>query len=153
MSKVSIDFQLRGDVKNPYHCSVGAVVLNKQGQVLLIKKSDGILTLLRETLYSNESLTDCIKRGLKEEAGIEVIVSKFIGSLINYFDRVNGTRIEKTTLYFVARLQKDNFTKDPENDEILDQVLWISIDQAIDLLSKQDNEESMILSRLGKLIT
>lgn len=139
-------FQIRGDSINPYHLSVGGVLLSK-GNVFLIKKPDGIYTLPRETTYSNETLLDTLIRGFMEELGLKVTVKNFLGSLKMHFNRPDGTNIEKTTLYFLVEYKKDTI-KNQADDELDDEVIDIKLEDAIETLKKQGNDEYLILQRI-----
>ncbi len=139
------NFQIKGDFNNPYHLSIGSVVLNKTN-VTLLKKSDGSYTLPRETMYSQESLEESLIRGVQEEIGIVVKIEKFLGSLITHFKRLDGSDIEKTTIYFLVN-KIDESSKNRENGEAEDEIVQMKIAEAMSLLRKQNNEEYKILSR------
>jgi ADP-ribose pyrophosphatase YjhB (NUDIX family) len=139
-------FQVRGDKNNPYHLSVGAVVV-KNGNVALLKKPDGSITLPRETLYSKESIENSLVRGLKEELGVIVEVNKFLGGLKEYFYRPDGTKVEKTTIYFLARTIKSS-KKTPQEDELEDEVCWLNSKNAIQKLKEANNQEYKIVQKV-----
>lgn len=136
-------FQTRGDSNNPHHLSVGAVVFD-ENQIALVKKSDGLFTLPRETMYSEESLTLALQRGLREELGIEVTVEKFIGSQVTFFSRADDTKIEKTTIYFICHKIK-GVEKRQEEDELNDEIVWMQIRKAQQILKDCGNEEWKLL--------
>ncbi len=136
-----IGTQIRGDHKNPYHLSVGAVVTNNN-LVVLIKKGGNFYTLPRETIYSLENVHGAVQRGLEEEVGINSEVVKFLGSVIEHFNRSDGTKVEKTTLYFLCEKASDY--KEDETDE---EVIWVENQKALELLKKCGNEEYNIVDR------
>lgn len=138
--------QIRGDKNNPYHLSVGAVLI-KDEMVYLIKKPDGYLTLPRETMFLEESLTDTLKRGCKEEIGIIIEIERFLGTVISHFERPDGTDVEKTTLYFSV-IFKSQAKREPKNDEAGDEVLLMKLDEATEKMKSQSNEEYKILKNL-----
>ncbi|MCX6727150.1 MAG: NUDIX domain-containing protein [Candidatus Shapirobacteria bacterium] len=140
-----IGFQIKGDHNNPYHLSVSAVVF-EGNKLALLKKVDGSYTLPRETINSNESLVNAIFRGLREELGINVSVEKFIGSLITIFKRPDNTKVEKTTLYFICT-KRGETNKKQEEDELTDEVVWITKSAAQDLLKTSNNNEWKIVER------
>lgn len=141
--------QLRGDSDNPFHLSVGQVLVNDEGKIALLKKSGGDYTLPRETIYLNESLNDCLIRGAREELGKVVEVIKFIGSQVTFFNREDGTQVEKTTLYFQTRVVGETDLKQ-ENDEIGDELVWVDLKLAVEKLKKSENVESDIINRMIK---
>lgn len=140
-------FEIRGDKNNPYHLSLGGVILH-QARVVLVKKKSGIVTLPRETILSQESIEECLVRGISEEVGFEVKVERFLGSLITHFNRLDNTTIEKTTLYFLlTKVSEDK--RNPSIDEIEDEIMYENIGSAIDVLKSQKNDEYKILQRLN----
>ena len=138
--------QIRGDSNNPYHLSVGGVLL-KKGKIFLIKKSSGDLTLPRETPYSDETIHVTLMRGFVEELGIDVTVSRFLGSLKTYFNRPDGTNIEKTTLYFLVYYSNKSM-KNQADEEVGDEVIELELQEAILNLKEQKNDEFIILQRI-----
>lgn len=146
-------FELRGTKENPYHLSVAAVLFNEEGKVAVIRKRDNYFCLPRETIYADETLIQGLKRGLGEEVGVDCVVKRYLGSLVNHFDRADGTDIEKTTLYFEAKLINSSYDRTPENDEVSDEVFWVSPDEAVKLIEGSShieggkNEECLIIPR------
>jgi len=98
----------------PFHISVGAVLVNDEGKILAHKllaekakpefryKLGGLeeaYILMRETIENGESLEVAVARGLQEEFGAEGAIEKYLGSL--QFE-VEG--FEKTELFFLVKL-------------------------------------------------
>jgi len=98
----------------PFHISVGAVLVNDEGKIMAHKlrtenmkpehryKLGGLeeaYILMRETIENGESLEEAVARGLKEEFGAEGVIQKYLGSL--QFE-VEG--FEKTELFFSVKL-------------------------------------------------
>lgn len=142
-----VNFQIRGDSDNPYHLSVGAVIL-KINEVTLLKKKDGSYTLPRETMYLQESIEESLVRGMQEEIGIIIKIGKYLGSQTTYFTRPDNTNVEKTTIYFTVTKLND-IIKKQEFDELGDKIIAIDIRKAIELLKNQNNEEYKILQRVA----
>lgn len=141
---------LRGDKDNPYHLSIGQVIINHENLLCLIQKPDGILTLPRETTYLEENYKETLLRGAIEEIGFTVKPIRFLGSLITSFNRDSETAIEKSTLYFLSEVEEST-EKHLEKDEIEDTVIWIEPTKAMEKLEDQDNPEFKIVRRaLGK---
>lgn len=138
-----------GNKKNPFHLSVGAV-LWVDNQITLIQKSNGKITLPRETIYSEESIEAAIARGLAEEIGAtNVKIKRFVGSLQTYFSREDGTIVAKTTIYFEVASTEPSFEiRNPKEDEIHDQVLWLNPSVAIDALKETENDEYKIIQNI-----
>lgn len=148
----NLGFQIRGDLNNPFHLSVGVITKDKANRVVLIKKKNGYFTIPRETMYSLETIEDALKRCTAEELGIEVsFINKFLGALITHFKRPNGTDIEKTTIYFFVQKGSDK-KRNPEPDEMDDEVVWVDLRKAIHKLRDCKNPESKILERVLNLV-
>lgn len=140
-------FQIAGDKNNPYHLSVG-IVLEKDSKVVLIKKKSGDVTLPRETIHSNESILEGLKRGAYEELGMRISLEKFIGSLLTYFFRADDTKIEKTTLYFKCSIVDEGLVKNQMEDEIEDEIIFETLEVASQLLKSSNNPEWQIIERI-----
>lgn len=136
---------LAGNHVNPYHFTVGAVV--EDGELIaIIRKPDDYYTLPRETAYANESLYDAVVRGLQEEVGVVPEIFGYTGALLEHFNYIDGTSIEKTTVYFHCK-KLSSCEKSPEIDEQNDKVLWLPKAEAINRLKACGNEEYKIVLR------
>ncbi len=65
-----------GQKKSPFHLSVGAVLLNKRGEVAVhhfpkSPKNPEFFILMRRTLKPKESLETALEKGLREEFGMK----------------------------------------------------------------------------------
>jgi ADP-ribose pyrophosphatase YjhB (NUDIX family) len=150
--------------ENPYHLSVGAVVLNEKDEVLCHHFSsvevegnliEDLYLLMRETVYENEALEVAIKRGLKEEFGAEVEIEKYLGPIVSAFPR-DGEQIEKTTLYFLCKLKLIDESKRDKNDpESVSEIKFLPMDELIEKMNSQEEKyhrtdvnEAKILERI-----
>jgi hypothetical protein len=98
-----------GTAQYPYHISVGAVVMNKDGKIVShhFKEFKGVADcyiLMRETIEPNESIEQALHRGLMEEFGITARLLHHVGSRSSTFTSREGIPIHKTTLYFAMEL-------------------------------------------------
>ena len=160
-------------VVNPFHISVGAVVVNDKGEILthkMLKKDvpadmllafnydsvqkDEIYTLMRETLEDGEVLTDAVMRGVREEFGVEGTVEKYLGS-IQAKAFAWDKEFEKTTLYFQVSLTTQN--KRPEDPEDFSILEWRTPEFLIQKMQEQgqsmnrtDLDESKIIEAYVK---
>lgn len=141
-----MSFETRGTNQNPYHLSMAAVI-EDNGKFAIVKKSSGYFTLMRETPYSNESIEDAVTRGASEEIGVLVKVHGFIGNVLTEFSGEDGTPIDKTTLYFYCTTIKAT-KRNPEQDEINDEILWVSKSELENKLRDCHNHEYKLIERL-----
>lgn len=152
---------------SPYHLSVGAVVFNDQGLVLIHRFdselpenpfSTTIYTLIRESMEPNETIEAALARGIKEETGSEAGLVAFLGSLrcIARNTEDESKSFEKTTLYFTMRLAdwrpEERLKDDPE---VGSDLRWRDPEELVSLMQKQgkvtksaDLDESEVIKRL-----
>jgi len=151
-------FEIRGTKDNPYHLSVGAVLSDNGGRIAVIRKRNNYYCLPRETIYTNETLIHGLQRGLKEEVGVRASAGRYLGSLVSPISLPDGTEIEKTTLYFEARVTCFLGKREPEDDERSDEVLWLAPSEAVNLVGNSfgggleggKNAEDVIIARSSR---
>jgi ADP-ribose pyrophosphatase YjhB (NUDIX family) len=152
--------------QNPYHLSVGAVVLNDEGKVachhFVEFELDGerltdFYILMRETMEPDESIEEALDRGLLEEFGIKAELTRYLGSIVSSFGA--RSKVQKTTIYFEMKFleQKDDWRRadDPEKDA---EKVWKEPSFLIESMTEQgkrlhrtDLDESEVLKRLNVL--
>lgn len=152
----------------PHHLSVGAVVINKDGNVLCHHfpsitvsgfTAENIYILVRETLEMGERLEEAVHRGLREEMGVEASIKTYIGSIKSRFPR-KGEAMQKTTLYFLCSLNNiDSSKKDKTDLEAASEIMFLPIDLLIGKMKAQaeiyktfDLDESSILEEVKNYI-
>lgn len=157
----------QGTVENPYHISIGAVVVNDKKEVCChyfrkfshpgVGTFEDFYILMRETLEPGETIETCLARGLKEEFGIEASLHHFLGSIVSrFFVSGSDAVIEKTTLYFLCDLVTFNEDMRASDDhESESEICWLPKEQLIAVMKEQgkrlgreDADESAILERL-----
>lgn len=151
----------------PYHLSVGAVVLNGEGKILVhhypaeIHHGNEVYLLMRETLERDETLESAVKRGLREEFGIQAEIRDFLGSAISDFlHHRNETKVEKTTVYFLCTNpfnlpegRTDEGIEAKSTLEWLDPVdLAEKSRQQAKTIGSSDLDESRIIERVSEIL-
>jgi ADP-ribose pyrophosphatase YjhB (NUDIX family) len=156
-------FQMSKD--NPYHISIGAVVVNDKNEICCHHFDkievggtlfEDIHILMRETIEPNESIEQCLERGLKEEFGMKAELVSYLGSITSILDLKDLARVEKTTLYFLCKPIDFDYEKRKRDDsESSSNIKWIKADELIQLMKKQadkykrdDADESKIIMRI-----
>lgn len=165
----------QGNNEHPRHISVGAVVLNDKGEVCCHHFVRGDLPgywpdlgindfyiLMRETLNPNETLEECLHRGLMEEFGMTAKLIDYLGSIKCHFKKnIEGEKeIEKTTLYFLCEFVSQDLSKRSKEDiEGETEVEWHSAEFLIPKMKDQaikydrpDISEAEVLEKLDKSI-
>jgi len=157
----------QGSMQNPYHISIGAVVMNDNNEVCChyfrtfshpaMGTFDDFYLLMRETIEPDETIERCLARGLKEEFGIQATLHSFIGSIVSRF-LIPKTHItmEKTTLYFLCDFVDMDLSKRASNDpESVSEIRWMKPqDLRIKMIEqgkrsgREDIDESKILEKL-----
>ena len=102
--------------------SAGGVVLNKNGEVLVVKQRDFSWSLPKGGIKSNEGRVEAAVREIKEESGIsELELIKYLGKYKRYRNGLNGgdDKSELKTIYMFLFKTKQNVLKpiDPHNPE------------------------------------
>jgi len=162
---MSDKLHFRYSVENPFHISIGAVLVNDEGKVRVhrftpdtVPKTflqdfnglESIVILMRESLENNETLEQAVTRGIQEEFGAEGELEKYLGSE-QCFIRTPRGDFEKTTLYFQMRFIRDGLSRhqDAESSSTLE---WAEPEALIEQMKKQgkatgrgDLDESKII--------
>lgn len=155
-----------GDSGHPYHLSVGALVMNEKGEILVHHYSNlsawgyglelgACVLLMRESVEFGETLEQALHRGLMEEFGTMGTIVTYIGSIVSHFRRPHdGTSIEKTTVYFLVTPTVVDFTKRKNDIENTSELMW---KQGVELVramreqsicyGRDDINESVIIER------
>lgn len=133
---------------------VQSIVYRKKGnifEVLLLKRTEergGFWNVVNGTLEESESIDDCRKRELFEEAGIKNILS--------WSDEINRFNFDykgktMTVVAFAAQVAEDqDVVINSEHTEYK----WVSFDEAIEMMKFNDDKNGLRICRkrlLGKI--
>jgi isopentenyldiphosphate isomerase len=140
--------EIIGTKENPYHLSFGILVIDDCNNIMLLKKRDGMYKIPTETVKFEETIEESVKRGAAEELGLKIDLIKYLGVQISFFNRLDGSIIEKTTCYFLAK-KSGVSTRVPEKDEIYDILEWKSLSVAVKLFENLGQQlELNIIKRI-----
>ncbi len=108
--------------KLPAHViAVGAIVLNDNGEILLVKDNRRGWAIPGGMVEIEENLTDALKREVNEEAGIEIEVGELfcVSSNTCHYPGYNGVKEvpTKIILDFICRAVSDTPRPSEENSE------------------------------------
>jgi len=112
--------------------TVGAIILNEKGEILLIKRksnTDKNKTYVGKGSWSTvggkvdfgESVEEALKREVKEEIGVEVQIEKFIGYTEQILENGNTHWF---LLHFLCRIGEDAKIMEPEK---IEKVEWFPV--------------------------
>lgn len=151
-------------IENPFHISVGAVLVNEKGEICVhtfptselsedirsAVKAERVYILMRESVEDGETLSETVTRGLQEEFGATGTVKRYLGSLRGRALSSKGFgTFQKTTLYFLVELEK--MGERPADEESHSELQWIEPQELIEKMqaqrsnSRDDMDESEIL--------
>ena len=147
--------------ENPFHLSIGAVVINDDKEILchhhteFLGEKYNVWLLMKETMHPNESTEQTLHRGLLEEFGARGEIKSFLGSLVSELPR-KGVLTQKTTLYFLVEFLERDKSLRSEEDKKFSVVEWQTKEFLIGKMKQQaehfDNrstlDESEILKRI-----
>jgi 8-oxo-dGTP pyrophosphatase MutT (NUDIX family) len=123
--------------------SAGGIVLNIQGQVLVVQQKSNSWSLPKGHVEFGESLLDAAKREIDEEAGItELELIKELGTYSRYKIAKGGqgedkSELKEITLYLFKTSQNDLAPKDANNPI----AKWLEPNQVADLLTHPKDKE------------
>ena len=154
----------------PYHLSVGAVVFNDEGKVLVHRfdaeleqnfYNHNVFTLIRETVEPYEAIEEALERGLMEEAGSTAKLVCFLGNLQIYVKHrlIDADGFDKTTLYFAMRsVEWKPESRMAADREAVSRLEWHRPEELIGMMKEQfactgdqELDESLILKRFIKV--
>ena len=123
----------------------GIVIRYEEGTPHLVvgsrrREPDGVTwTLPKGTPNPGETTEQTALREVAEETGLEVAITAPLDS-IEYWFVQRGTRIHKTVHYFLMEAVGGDFSR---HDREFDQVRWVALDEAPDLLTFE-TERSLV---------
>jgi 8-oxo-dGTP diphosphatase len=112
-----------------------AVIFNDKGEIaLLFVSRDNFHKLPGGGFEENEDATTALGREVGEEVGAQINITDEIGVTIEYRNYINQLQI---SYCFIANVVGDLASPAFDNGEIAEgfKLLWVSIDEAISLLS------------------
>ena len=134
---------------SPFHLSVGAVPIDKKGNVYCHywkqkREFTDLYSLMRETMEQGETIEKTFERGLMEEFGMTGKVVDYVGSITavdEWFGEINRpTNVEKTTLYFLVDvISIDESKRLVEDEESDSQITCIPIHELIEKMEEVFN--------------
>lgn len=115
--------------------AVSGIVENEQGQVLLVKTHHGGWVCPGGQVEVGENLIDALTREIKEESGIDVIVSHLFGVFSNsgvhkWYDGVTEVPT-KVMLDFVCKPIGGQLSTSDETSDCR----WVSKEQVLDMIT------------------
>lgn len=139
-------------VENPFHISVGAVLVNERGEICVhtfpvselpedIQSAltvDRLHILMRESVEEGETLSEAVLRGLQEEFGATGTVTRYLGSLRGQASSPKGV-FQKTTLYFLVELGA--MGERPLDEESSSELQWIESSLLIEKMRAQKSNQ------------
>ena len=115
--------------------SCGAIVYNKNNEVLIVKHNKGHWDFPKGHVEGNETEKETATREVKEETNIDIIIFDDYRYEIYYNPKEN---VDKTVVFFLANNINSNTIK--QNAEIAD-IGWFKYDDALDILTYNNSKE------------
>ena len=167
----------QGRLDSPYHISIGAVVVNGEGKICChyfdkvtipnLGTFENLNILMRETLEQNETIENCLARGLMEEFGMKAILRSFVGSIVSHYPTIKDGQptdviTEKTTLYFLCdfiSIDEASRNSGEDDPEAKSDIQWVSPLELIqrmkeqgERMNREDADESVVVERAFDII-
>jgi 8-oxo-dGTP pyrophosphatase MutT (NUDIX family) len=125
-----------------FEFSAGGLVVDEQGQVLLIRARDlrnqPVWTLPKGTLLPGETTEQAALREVREETGYACEVVRELEEVTYWFQR-NGQRIKKTVSWYLMR----PMAKVGEHDHEVDETEWLAPAEASSRL-RYDSDRRLV---------
>lgn len=138
---------------NRQHLSVGAVILNSEGKVLVHKLARiGNKYFLPKKTHSNGAALEQTLHSTEVETGYKIYIEKYLGSRQSTFPDDKANSVNKTTLYFLCSVVEQT-QRDPRDRDADSELIWIDRQELIEIMQEQgskenDLDESKILGTL-----
>ncbi|MEK4876850.1 MULTISPECIES: NUDIX hydrolase [Paenibacillus] len=115
--------------------AVGGIAINEEGDILLVKTHHGGWVFPGGQVEVGENLMDALIREIKEESGIDVVVSQLIGVYSNtgmhkWYDGETDVPT-KVMLDFICKPVSGELSTSEETSE----VMWVAKEKVLDLIS------------------
>lgn len=123
--------------------SAGGIVINTDGQVLVVSQHGNSWSLPKGHIEDNEDVLAAAKREIEEESGIsELVLLKDLGSYTRYRIGPPGTPEDKSELktiflFLFTTTQTHLNPSDPHNPE----ARWVDIDAVSELLTHPKDKD------------
>jgi ADP-ribose pyrophosphatase YjhB (NUDIX family) len=116
--------------------AVGGIAINEIGDILLVKTHDGGWVYPGGQVENGENLVDALIREIKEESGIDVVVSQLIGVYSNtgehkWYDGVTDVPT-KVMFDFICKPVGGELCTSEETSE----VMWVAKEKVLDLITQ-----------------
>ncbi len=120
--------------------SCGAIVLNKNNEVLLVHHNSGHWDFPKGHVEAGETEEQTAKREVKEETNIDIIVDINYRYVTSYSPK---EEVMKEVVYFLAKNVDDD--KKPQLSEV-NEVRWFNLEEAIKTITFDNSK--IILNQL-----
>lgn len=138
----------------PVHIvAVSGLIENEEGQILMIKSPDRGWEIPGGQVEAGETLTDALKREVKEETGIDIEVGDLKAVHSNITKRVQPDGVSPigsiVSFGFTGRAVSDELTTSDESLE----VIWVNREKILDLINEDFMRDKVryMLNNDGKI--
>lgn len=135
------------------HLSVGALILNEAGEILVLYRSDldGKYFLPTRTHRPDQSLEQTLSE-ITEKVGYEFVVESWLGTIQSEFLIKDGS-VNKTTLWYKA-IVAAQVDRDPEDRDNSAEIKWLTRAELVEIFAGQasissDVDQRNVLNLLG----
>jgi 8-oxo-dGTP pyrophosphatase MutT (NUDIX family) len=126
--------------------SAGGIIIKGNIVLIIYSPARNSYAFPKGTIDPGETKDMTAIREVKEETGYNVEIDVFLGNFTFEFDHKNGIRYSKTVTYYLMHLADDN-EQEPNLQPGEDfKNMWVSIEDAQDLLTFDDAKEVLRLA-------
>ncbi len=119
----------------------GGGVIVRNGKVVVLRKFRGDWVLPKGRLEKGETKEQAALREVKEEAGADASIVRYIGYVKYWYRNFNGEKVQKTVHYYY--MKSDTQKLKPQKEEGFSDAVYMPFDKAIRLV-RHNAEKNMI---------
>ncbi|MDO5018219.1 MAG: NUDIX domain-containing protein [Lagierella massiliensis] len=119
----------------------GGGVIVRNGKVVVLKKFRGDWVLPKGRLEKGETKEEAALREVKEEAGVDAEIIRYIGYVKYWYRHITGEKVQKTVHYYYMATETQKLK--PQREEGFADAVYMPFEKAIRLV-RHNAEKNMI---------
>ena len=118
--------------------SCGAIIINDEGKILLIKHNKGHWAFPKGHVEENETEVETALREIKEETNLKVDINEKIREITTYSPKEN---VIKDVIYFAATNPQGEVKL---QEEEVSEYAWLDLEESLNTITHDDDKRILI---------
>ena len=118
--------------------SCGAIIINDEGKILLIKHNKGHWAFPKGHVEENETEVETALREIKEETNLKVDINERIREITTYSPKEN---VIKDVIYFAATNPQGEVKL---QEEEVSEYAWLDLEESLNTITHDDDKRILI---------